>query len=103
MSYDNNVYFNLMILGQNPDRDFRWFRYGDYGLNLYANSVMASRKLIKERPDKVAGLVRAINRATKEVAADVNVGMAALMNAEPLLNEKIEKQRLEYCFKNSFM
>lgn len=102
VSYDNNVYFNLVILGQNPDRDFRWFRYGDYGLNLYANGVMVSRKLIKERPDKVAGLVRAINRATKDVAADGHAGMAALMKAEPLLNEKIEKQRLDYCFKNSF-
>jgi NitT/TauT family transport system substrate-binding protein len=101
-SYDNNLYFNLAILGQNPDRDFRWFRYGDFGMNLYANGIMVSRKLLKEKPDKVAGLVRAINRATSDTAADVDVGMAALMKAEPLLNGKIEKQRLEYCFKNSF-
>ncbi|WP_315831868.1 ABC transporter substrate-binding protein [Bradyrhizobium prioriisuperbiae] len=101
-SYDNNLYFNLAILGKNPDRDFRWFRYGDFGLNLYANGVMVSRKLLKEKPDKVAGLVRAINRATRDVAADLNVGMATLMKAEPLLNERIEKQRLEWCFKNSF-
>jgi NitT/TauT family transport system substrate-binding protein len=101
-SYDNNLYFNLAILGQKPDRDFRWFRYGDYGLDLYANGVMVSRKLLKERPEKVAGLVRAINRATRDISADTKAGMTALMRAEPLLNEPIEKQRLEWCFKNSF-
>ncbi len=70
-SYDNNVYINLLLQGQDPDKDFRWFHFGDYGLNLYANGVMVSQKMLKEKPDKVAGLVRAINRATKETAADV--------------------------------
>jgi NitT/TauT family transport system substrate-binding protein len=102
-SYDNNLYFNLLLQGQNPDRDFRWFLYGDYGLDLYANGVMVSRKMIKEKPEKVAGLIRAINRATQDTTADANAAMATLMKVEPLLNAKIEKQRIDYCYKKSFM
>jgi NitT/TauT family transport system substrate-binding protein len=103
VSYDVNLYFNLAILGKDPERDVRWFPFGDYGLSLYANGIMVSQKLIKEKPEKVAGLVRAINRATKETAADVNPAMAALMKSEPLLNQKIETQRLAWVFKNDFM
>lgn len=102
-SYDNNVYMNLILQGQDPDKDFRWFRFGDYGLNLYANGVMVSQKMLKEMPDKVGGLVRAINRATKETAANVDPSMAILMKVEPLLNGKLEKRRLDYCFRESFM
>jgi NitT/TauT family transport system substrate-binding protein len=102
-SYDNNVYMNLLLQGRDPERDFRWFHFGDYGLNLYANGVMVSRKLAVEKPDKVRGLVRAINRATKDTAADADASMAVLMKLEPLLNGKLEKRRLEFCFKESFI
>lgn len=103
VSYDVNLYFNLAILGKDPERDVRWFPFGDYGLSLYANGIMVSQKLIKEKPERVAGLVRAINRATRETAADVNPAMAALMKSEPLLNQNIETQRLAWVFKNDFM
>jgi NitT/TauT family transport system substrate-binding protein len=102
-SYDNNVYMNLLQQGQDPDKDFRWFHFGDYGLNLYANGVMVSRKLAKENPKAVTGLVRAINRATRETAADLDSGIAVLMRIEPLLNERIERQRADYCFRKSYM
>lgn len=102
-SYDNNVYFNLKMLGQNPDRDFKFFNYGNYGLDLYANGLMVSQSLRNESPDIVRGLVRAVNRATRDVAADPASGMASLVKVEPLLRADIERQRLDYCFRNSFM
>ena len=37
---------------------------------------MVSQKLLKENPKAVAGLVRAINRAIKEVIADPDMGIA---------------------------
>ena len=61
-------YINL-VLNRDPDKDFRWFSFGDYGLDLYSNGVMVSQKLVKEKPKAVAGLVRAINRAIKETVA----------------------------------
>ena len=62
-------YMNLVAQRVDPDKDIRWFYYGDYGLDLYSNGVMVSAQLIKERPQAVGGLVRAINKAVKDCAA----------------------------------
>jgi NitT/TauT family transport system substrate-binding protein len=53
-------YMNLVALKLDPDKDFRWMFYSDAGVDLYSNGVMVSPKLIKERPEAVKGLVRAI-------------------------------------------
>ena len=93
-------YINLLQQKHDPDKDFRWFNFGDYGLDLYSNGVMVSQKLLKENPKAVAGLVRAINRAMKEVIAAPDGGIATLIKVEPLLNADIEKKRITYALNN---
>ena len=93
-------YINLIQQKQDPEKDFRWFNFGDYGLDLYSNGVMVSQKLLKENPKAVAGLVRAINRAIKEVIADPDMGIATLVKVEPLLNPEIEKKRIVFALNN---
>jgi len=39
-------YFNLVLNNQDPDKDYKWFSFGDYGMDLYSNGVMVSRKLM---------------------------------------------------------
>jgi NitT/TauT family transport system substrate-binding protein len=90
------TYMNLVAQRQDPDKDFRWFFYDDYGLDLYSNGVMVSQKLYKEKPDAVRALVRTINQAVIEVAADPSAGMAVLQKVEPLLRPEIERPRLLY-------
>ena len=80
--------------------NFNWFNFGDYGLDVYSNGVMVSQKLLKENPEAVAGLVRAINRAMKEVIANPGEGVAVMLETEPLLNAEIEKLRVEYAMEN---
>jgi NitT/TauT family transport system substrate-binding protein len=93
-------YINLLQQKQDPEKDFRWFNYGEYGLDLYSNGVMVSQKLLKDNPKAVAGLVRAINRAIKEVIANPDAGIATLVKVEPLLNAGIEKKRITYALNN---
>jgi NitT/TauT family transport system substrate-binding protein len=93
-------YINLLQQKQDPDKDFRWINYGEHGLDLYSNGVMVSQKLLKENPKAVAGLVRAINRAIKEVIANPGAGIATLKSVEPLLNADIEKKRIVYALNN---
>jgi len=90
------TYMNVVALRQDPEKDFRWFFYDQYGLDLYSNGVMVSQKLLKEKPEAVRGLVRAINRALIEVAANPDAGMAVLLKVEPLLKNDIERPRLVY-------
>jgi NitT/TauT family transport system substrate-binding protein len=73
-------YFNLVLNRQDPDKDYKWFQFGDYGLDLYSNGVMVSRKLLASNPKAVAGLVRAVNRGMIAIAKDQNAGMKAAVN-----------------------
>lgn len=91
-------YFNLVLNRQDPDKDFNWLTFGDYGLDLYSNGLMVSQKLLKENPKAVAGLVRATNKAMIEIAKDQALGMKGVMNFDNLVDEKVEKRRLQYSF-----
>jgi NitT/TauT family transport system substrate-binding protein len=97
------TYMNLVALRQDPEKDYRWFFYDQYGLDLYSNGVMVSPKLLRDNPQAVAGLVRAINRALLDVAADPDAGIAELKKVEPLLTPDIEKARLLYFLNNQII
>ncbi len=88
-------YANLGGMGIAEDA-IRWFMYADNGVPLYSNGVMVSKALATENPEAVRGLVRAINRAMKAVAADQAAGVALAMAQEPLLNAQTEARRLDF-------
>src|SRR5438309_750045 len=91
-------YFNLVLNRQDPDKDFKWFSFGDYGLDLYSNGVIVSRKLLASNPKAVAGLVRAVNKGVIAVAKDQNAGMKATVNYDNLINAEVEKRRRRHHF-----
>jgi len=93
-------YMNLVAQRVDPDKDIRWFHYADYGLDLYSNGVMVAPQLIKERPQAVAGLVRAVNKAVKDCAAQPDACIDNLAKHEALINKDIEKRRMVYTMKN---
>ncbi|MFA6264948.1 MAG: ABC transporter substrate-binding protein [Pseudolabrys sp.] len=96
-------YANLIGMKLDPLKDFRWFYFSDYGIDLYSNGIMVSKALIAEKPKAVAGLVRALNRAMIEVAADPAAGVKEMLKVEPLMNGDIETQRLVYALKTHFV
>jgi NitT/TauT family transport system substrate-binding protein len=89
-------YMNLVALKLDPEKDFRWIYYADSGLDLYSNGVMVSQKLAKEKPEAVKGLVRAINKAMRDVLANPDAAIDLIVKKEALVNREIEKQRLLY-------
>ena len=91
-------YSNLVLNRQDPDKDYKWFQFGDHGLDLYSNGVMVSRKLLASNPKAVAGLVRAVNKGMIAIAKDQNAGMKAAVNYDNLINVEVEKRRLQYSF-----
>ncbi len=92
-------YMNLVSLKLDPDKDFRWMYYSDLGLDLYSNGIMVSPKLVKEHPEAVKGLLRAINRALKETVANPDAAIELLAAEEPLIKSDIERRRLLYVYK----
>jgi NitT/TauT family transport system substrate-binding protein len=92
-------YLNLVSLKLDPDKDFRWMFYSDFGLDLYSNGVMVSPKLAKAHPEAVKGLLRAINRSIKETVENPDAAIDLLAAEEPLIKKDIEKRRLLYVYK----
>ena len=89
-------WFNLIANRKDPAADFDWFNYEDYGMDLYSNGMMVSRSLLAENPDAVAGLVRAVTRATLEVMKDQDIAVEAIMAFDNLVDPELERARLEF-------
>ncbi len=68
-------------------------KYADAGVNLYGNAILASSNLIAQNPKAVAAFLRASNRAIVETFADPAPSIAAMRQREPILDEKIERER----------
>ena len=93
-------YLNILGQGMDPDKDFKWFPYGEAGLDIYSNGVMVSPKLMKEHPEAVKGLVSAIAKAMADVIADPKQGVDIIVKTEPLSNGELEQKRLEFALNN---
>ena len=65
----------------------------DYRIHYYGNTLLVSQKLIEGNPKAVAGLVRAFNRALKEMIADPATSVKYLKQREPLVDEQLEVRR----------
>jgi NitT/TauT family transport system substrate-binding protein len=98
--YVTTVTFSAKAMGLDPAKDLRFIRYGDHGMDLYANTVFFSRGFARENPGAVQGFVKALNRAVKEVIANPDAGIDAVMKREPLLKREVEKEKLLATLKN---
>lgn len=92
-------YMNLVALNLDPEKEFRWLYYSDQGLDLYSNGVMVSKQLIKDKPEAVKGLLRAIAKSMHETLSSPDAAIELLAKSQPLLNKDIEKRRLLYVTK----
>jgi NitT/TauT family transport system substrate-binding protein len=96
MVFNITSYFNLVQNRQDPDKDFHWITFEENGLDLYSNGLMVSRKLLKENPKAVAGLVRAVNRATLDIAQDQDLAMKSVERYDNLVDLAVERRRLKF-------
>lgn len=92
-------YMNLVAQNLDPEKDIRWFHYADHGIELYSNGILVSQQLLKERPQVVAGLVRAVHKGLRDTIADPDAAIEALAKREPLINKELEKRRLTYALR----
>ena len=93
--YVNTIRFSAKLIGIDPDKELRFINYGDYGMDLYSNAIIVSRKLIKDNPQAVAGLLRAINKGLVDALKDPDAAVAAVARREPLTNVKVERERFD--------
>src|SRR6476660_2293086 len=82
--YVNTILFSAKLSGIDPDKELRWINYGDYGMDLYSNAIIFSKKFVKENPKAVQGLLRALNRAVVDTLKDPKTSVEAVIKREPL-------------------
>jgi NitT/TauT family transport system substrate-binding protein len=71
------------------------FRYADYGVKLYGNAIMASKRLIDENPKALVAFVRASNRALIDTIADPAEAIKYNKQFDPLIEESRELAKLK--------
>jgi NitT/TauT family transport system substrate-binding protein len=102
MGFDSSVWFNLKALGVKIE-DVNFIRYAENGLDLYGNSLLVSRKMMKENPKAVAAFVRITVRAWKEAMADPKAAVAALQKRDPLIDAAIEIEKVQWLAANQIL
>ena len=90
--YVNTIRFSAKLMGV-AEKDIRYINFGDYGMNLYSNAIIVSKKLVAEKPEVVKGLVAAINQGLQDALKDPDAAIAAVAKREPLIKPEVEKER----------
>jgi NitT/TauT family transport system substrate-binding protein len=97
--YVNTIRFSAKLSGIDPDKEIRWINYGDYGMDLYSNALIFSKKFVKENPNAVKGFLRAINKAVIDAVKDPKAAVAAVQKREPLIKMDVELERFDATIK----
>ena len=95
----NTIRFSAKLMGV-QDGQIRFINYGDYGMDLYSNAIIVSKKLVKENPKAVEGLIRALNRGMHDALKDIDGAVAAVAKREPLIKVPVERERFVQTIKD---
>ncbi|MDP4594267.1 MAG: ABC transporter substrate-binding protein, partial [Beijerinckiaceae bacterium] len=90
----NTIRFSAKLSGMDPDKQIRFINFGDYGMDLYSNSIIVSKALAKEKPEAVRGFLKALTKGVADTLEDMDAGIASVAKRESLINKPVEKERL---------
>ncbi|MFK0384525.1 ABC transporter substrate-binding protein [Agrobacterium sp. NPDC090273] len=93
--YVNTIRFSAKLIGVDPDKEIRFIKYGDYGMDLYSNAIIVSKSFLKENPEAIKGFLRALNRSIKDAIKDPEAAVASVKTRESLLKTDVERERFD--------
>ncbi|MEQ5774821.1 MULTISPECIES: ABC transporter substrate-binding protein [unclassified Thalassospira] len=70
------------------------FKYADYGLDFYGNGILASKDMMENHGDQLRGFLRAVVKGWRDTIANPDEAIAALKEVDPLIDTKLETERL---------
>jgi NitT/TauT family transport system substrate-binding protein len=68
--------------------------YGEHGVKLYGNAIIASPRLVAERPEVVKAFLSAFAKGAKEVMANPDAAIEYVKARDGIINVDLEKRRL---------
>jgi NitT/TauT family transport system substrate-binding protein len=93
--YVNTIRFSAKLSGIDPERELRFIKYDEYGMDLYSNGIIVSRKFVKEHPEAVRGFLKALNHGIKDAISDPKAAVDAVAAREPLIKPELERAKLD--------
>ena len=93
--YVNTIRFSARAIGIDVDKELRFIKYGDYGMDLYSNAIIVSGIFAKEHPEAVKGFLRALVHGIKDAMADPKAAVASVSTREALIKPDVELARFE--------
>jgi NitT/TauT family transport system substrate-binding protein len=99
LGFDSTMYFNLVRQGIKP-ADIKFLYYSDAGLDIYGNTIMASKQVLSEHPGVVKGFVKATAKGWQDAIKDPKAAIAALKKRSSLIDEGLETEKLRWLIKN---
>jgi NitT/TauT family transport system substrate-binding protein len=85
--------FNLNARGI-KDEEIVAFKYPEYGVKLYGNTVLASQRFIDQNPQAISAFLRALSKGIRDVVANPDDAIKYVKERDPLIDEALEKRRL---------
>jgi NitT/TauT family transport system substrate-binding protein len=70
-------------------------KYSEFGADMYGLALVTRKQYADENPEVVRGVVKALNRGTKDVIADPEAALQVMQARDPMMKLDIEKVRLE--------
>jgi NitT/TauT family transport system substrate-binding protein len=70
-------------------------QYPDYGVKLYGNAIIASPKLLKEKPEVVKAFLAAFLKGTKEALANPAEAIKSVKARDGIIDANLETRRLK--------
>jgi NitT/TauT family transport system substrate-binding protein len=93
LGYSFRVYVDLKERGV-PADDVVLLQMANYGLKLYGGAIIANSKFAAEKPDAVAGFLRAFLKGLKDTIKNPAAAADSVLKREDLGNKEVELERL---------
>lgn len=78
-----------------PASDIRLMPYVDFGLDLYGHVLLVKPEYAEKNPEVIRNFIRGVVHGMNAMIKDRNGAIASLKKRDPLLNEEIEKTRIQ--------
>ena len=102
LGYSYRVYVDLKERGV-PMEDVVLLPMADYGLSLYGSAVIVNDKFAAEKPELVAGFLRALVKGIKDAIKSPAAAVDSLLKRDDLGNRAVELERLRMLLKDNIL
>jgi NitT/TauT family transport system substrate-binding protein len=85
------------------DNDLTIMRFSDYGVNIYGHALITTPEFAAKHPDLVKKVVKGVAEALKASIQDPAAAIAAIKKRDPLVDDALERHRLDLVLKNAIV